>query len=89
MNASRSFSSILVFQVVFLLVLVPDETLEQGQNVSWWLNPFLDFVFFLLCLHCFVFSAALRNFTTRPSHCSSWMAVLLPLSVCLYIVIIQ
>ena len=48
----------------------------------------LDFVsFFLPCLYCFVFSAALRNFSTGPSPWSRWMAVPLPLLVCLYIIV--
>ena len=52
----------LSFQFVSLPALPPDETLEQGRNALRWLNLFLDFASFLvLCLRCFVFSAALRN----------------------------
>ena len=74
----HSFPSVLLFQFVSLLVLPPDEILEQGRNASRWLIPFLDLVSFLLCLRCFVFSAALPNFSTGPSSWSSRMAMPLP-----------
>ena len=82
---SLSKKFIPVFQFVSLSVLTPNETLELGRNASRCLNPFLDFVsFFLLCLRRFVFSAALRNFTTGPSPWSNRMTVPLLFLICLY-----
>ena len=37
----KVFSSVLAFVFVLLPVLLPDETLEQGQNVSQWFDSLL------------------------------------------------
>ena len=64
--------------VIFLHVLQPDETLEQGRNALRWLNTFfyivsfIPSVFTLLCVFCY--SLEFYNWTfnlEQPDGCAA------------------